>query len=282
MSSDDTYAMFQCGGTAMAHRQMDNLHFTIYKRGFQALDTGNRIPLASITHYRDYQWQTVANNALLIRMPDDMTNKVFDYSHPGYRGRNVNYGGQNDKEGSKITAFAVHDALSCVAGDATGSYSPKRVSLVARQFIHSYPGLFVVFDRGVSKQPSFRKDWVLHFAQRPRLLDRQGFTSQIARGRLVGRTLLPEQVRTRVVEGSGRDEAHEFPLSEATWNRFDREAKLAQGKWRIDVSPTQARAATSTRIQATMTKRFLRANGPAYQCPPPCETSSRWALVVAP
>ncbi len=258
----DTYAMFQAGGTAMAHRQYDNLHFTIYKHGFQALDTGNRSPHADVTHFVDYQYQTVSNNALLIHMPGEKFPVGGRYSAAGYKGTRENYGGQDDVEGSEIVSFMSNAHFTYAAADATASYSSRKASLVTRQFIHFYPDLFVLFDRITSTRAAYRKDWVLHMAERPILLAGQAFRAGNGEGRIAGRTLLPIDARARVVEGFRWDEGREFPLGASAWRRFDDEARRAQGRWRIDVSPARG-ATTDTFLH------LLEVGGPDLESLPP-------------
>ncbi len=66
---DATYALFACGGISGNHRHYDATHFTVYKQGFLALDTGTR--RGNTDNLQNYYAQTVAHNCVLIKMPDE-------------------------------------------------------------------------------------------------------------------------------------------------------------------------------------------------------------------
>ena len=66
---DDTYCLFACGGILGQHRHFDATHFTIYHRGFLALDTGTRT--GNTDNLQNYYAQTVAHNCIQIKMPGE-------------------------------------------------------------------------------------------------------------------------------------------------------------------------------------------------------------------
>ncbi|MDP6778008.1 MAG: heparinase II/III family protein, partial [Candidatus Latescibacteria bacterium] len=66
---DDTYALFACDGSLRSHRHYDATHFTIYRSGHLALDTGTR--QGNTDNLQNYFAQTVAHNCILIKMPGE-------------------------------------------------------------------------------------------------------------------------------------------------------------------------------------------------------------------
>ncbi|VGO19112.1 heparinase II/III domain-containing protein [Pontiella sulfatireligans] len=230
-ATNGTYAMFQCGGKMIAHRHADNLHFTLYKNGFQALDSGNRPRYSDGDHSKYYYQQSVAHNVVLIHGDGDKKR--------GNRNDSF-YGGQifNQRLNSEVKSFLSNEDFAYIAGDATGSYSSNHVNEVTRQFFHIYPDLFLVFDRIESKKAAFRKDWLLHFADEPLVLPDNSFVSANGSGRLLGKTLLPKNVKTKIVNGFKWDEDTEFPIH--YWDKFSAAEQANQGKWRVEVTPGKA------------------------------------------
>ncbi|VGO19085.1 heparinase II/III domain-containing protein [Pontiella sulfatireligans] len=172
-----TYALFQCGGEMFAHRHMDNLHFTLYKEGFQALDSGNRTKFSNTAHWFGHTRKSVAHNVVL----------VHDPLNPG------EYGGQlaDKRLAATLKSFVWNDHFSYMAGDATDCYVSNSVEEVSRQFLHIYPSLFLVFDRVEAGDAGFRKDWLLHFGHPPTVsADDNSFSGWNGGGRLYGKTLV--------------------------------------------------------------------------------------------
>ncbi|VGO19107.1 putative Ig domain-containing protein [Pontiella sulfatireligans] len=224
-ASNGTYAMFMCGGEMTAHRHRDSLHFTLYKEGFQALDSGNRPGYSDTYHWTRYAQRSVAHNMVLV--------------HTLPSGNE--YGGQlaGTHGDSTLESFVWNDNFSYMAGNGTDCYDSNRVNEVSRQFLHIYPSLFLVFDRVEADEASFRKDWLLHFGQPPTVsTDDNSFSGWNGGGRLYGKTLLPAAVDTTIIEGFKRNDATEYPLLD--WDGLTDAQKAVQGKWRIDVTPKVA------------------------------------------
>lgn len=80
-TKEDTYALFTADGTVTSHRHYDNNHFTIYKKGFVAMDTGTR-PEPGI-HLSHYYSRTVAHNCITIRMPGETMPSYWGNPAPG-------------------------------------------------------------------------------------------------------------------------------------------------------------------------------------------------------
>ncbi len=249
---EDTYLMFACGGILRQHRHYDALHFTLYRRGFLALDSGTRYREdANGEHLANYYAQTVAHNCVLIHQPNEPPARYWGGSVE------ANHGGQHSQLGSEVVAFETNDDFAYVAGDGTASYLHgneelgEKVELVTRQMVFVPPNLFVVFDRVTSTDPAYRKEWLLHTAHRPnlpaeretedgRILGADGarwFTAEHDEGRMLCRTLLPADAQIELVGGPGR----EFEAAGRNWDidtgDLSEDALAMMGQWRVEVSP---------------------------------------------
>ncbi len=243
---DDTYALFACGGITGNHRHYDATHFTIYKKGFLALDTGTRA--GNPDNLQNYYAQTIAHNCLLIKMPGEppspyWNGEVFQQA-----------GGQNKQVGAQVVAFETGPEFTYVAGDATPQYNAEKCALMVRQFVFVPPDHFVVFDRAVSTQAEFSKTWLLHHSNEP-TLEGNTWHSDQDRGRIFCRTLLPADAVLEKVGGPGREflvEGVNYPVdqgpSEYIIKRGDatravkyEEVPELMGRWRMQVRPGAAR-----------------------------------------
>lgn len=241
VTPEDTYALFTCGGDGLTHAHLDALSFTIYKHGFQAMDTGNRPPRADDNHWA-YATSTAAHNSLLIHMPDEPTppgNWVMKMG--SYTGPQRNFGGQAETSGSRVVAFETNEHYAYVAGDATRTYREDKVHLVSRQFLFLPPDVFVVYDRIVPVKASYKTEWLLHTATAPQRLPGSTDTFQAThqQGRIVVQTLLPHDSSAEVREGFQWSDGTTMPI--AAWDTLSPEVQLMQGKWTLGVSSDKAR-----------------------------------------
>jgi len=240
MGPQDTYLMFRCGGFLQQHCHYDNLHFALYHKGFLALDTGTRHREREIVaHMKNYYSQTVAHNCVLIHQPDEPI-----APHWGVKGQ-ANYGGQHRVGDSQLVAFETNDDYTYVAGDATVCYQhsqqdvPVKCDLVTRQIVYLMPNHLVIFDRVSATDASYRKDWLLHTVNEP---DIQGDTVRAdhRQGRMLCRTLLPQDARLTKVGGPGK----EFWAAGRNWpikaDGLKPEQTELMGSWRIEVTPAVA------------------------------------------
>lgn len=239
---EDTYALFACGGISGQHRHYDANHFTIYRQGFLALDSGTR--RGNTDGLQNYYGQTIAHNCILIKMPGEAPSPywngtVYDQA-----------GGQNKLVGSKVIAFETGPYYSYVAGDATPVYHEDKCEMAVRQFIFLPPDHFVVFDRVVSTEAEYTKTWLLHHANQP-VFDGNTWYSDQDRGRLFCRTLLPADARLEPVGGPGKEflvEGVNYSLTSgpAAWAAEEgahvatldyEEVPELMGRWRVEVRP---------------------------------------------
>ena len=247
--ADDTYALFVSGGRTSYHKHFDNNHFTIYKKGYRALDTGTRPEPG--WHLSHYYARTVAHNCVTIRMPDERM--------PGYWGGGAstenkfepipNDGGQSSTLGSVLKEMHTTDDYVYLASDATKSYNSKKASLVVREFIYFYPDLFVVFDRVTATDKNYPKTWLIHTINEPAMKGDREFSETSDGGKMICRTLYPANAMLTKIGGSGKDfwsDGRNWPLPKLTPQEYGYNMNLPPanhpqlGHWRMEVSPQTA------------------------------------------
>ena len=236
---DDTYVLFTAGGLLRQHKHYDNNNFTIFKKGFLALDTGSRPEPGQ--HLFQYYARTVAHNCILIHMPGEELPKYWGNNAPGETDYPPsNDGGQNAQLGSVVPAFETGPDMSYAASDATPCYNPEKCELALRQLVFLPPDHLVVFDRVTSTHAEYGKAWLLHTAREP-AVDGMVFHADQEEGRLFCRTLLPEDATLTKIGGPGRQfwaDGRNWPIPPG-WRAPDTTELL--GQWRIEVSPGDQR-----------------------------------------
>jgi len=236
---DDTYALLTVNGILRQHKHYDNNNFTIFKKGFLALDTGTRPEPGQ--HLFQYFSHTVAHNCILIHMPGEKIPGYWGSRAPGEEDTGpVNDGGQNSQLGSEVAAFETSQYFTYVAGDATPCYNSEKCKLALRQFVFIPPDHFVVFDRVTSTKPDYKKSWLLHTAREPKV-EGMMFQADHEEGRIMCRTMLPEDAVLTKIGGPGKQfwaDGRNWPLPEG-YRIPDTNEFL--GQWRMEVEPGQAR-----------------------------------------
>ncbi len=243
---EDTYALFACGGRLSQHRHLDATHFTIYHKGFLALDSGTRE--GNTDNLQNYFAQTEAHNCVMIKMPGEPPVPYWNGEVFG------NGGGQYESLGSRVIAFETSPHFAYAAGDATSVYRKEKCSLAVRQFIFIPPRHFAVFDRVTSTQAQYVKRWLLHHANKPEPVGERTWRSDQESGRLFCRTLLPADASIEIIGGPGKEFIadgvnypidagpsaerirNEFPVGKRTYA----EVPELMGRWRVEVRPGTA------------------------------------------
>jgi heparin/heparan-sulfate lyase len=244
---DDTYALFSQGGGAVGRRHdFDATHFSIYKNGYLALDTGARFALP---HSPNYRHQTVAHNCVLIHMPGER--------FPGSATGPViaNTAGQNRwPQEARVLAFETDRLYAYTATDATPVYHADKCGQMVRQFIYLPPDHFVVFDRVTAKRAEYAKTWLLHTANEPAIADKE-LRAEQDRGRIFCRTLYPLDAVLERIGGPGKEfwadgrnwaivDRFQAPGGGDWWKHYghgNTEPPEAMGRWRVEVKPGAAR-----------------------------------------
>jgi heparin/heparan-sulfate lyase len=111
---------------------------------------------------------------------------------------------------------------------------------VLRQFVFVPPDHFVIFDRVTSTKPDYKKVWLLHTAREPRVDDLM-FQAEQGEGRIMCRTMLPEDAVLTKIGGTGKQfwaDGRNWPLPEG-YRTSDTTELL--GQWRMEVSPGSAK-----------------------------------------
>jgi len=234
---ESTWIEFDCGPYFAKHQHLDQNQFTIYHRGYLAIDSGADYTDTESPHYLNYYRRTVAHNSVLVYDPSER----FFWSDNLWAA--VNDGGQRmdssrywntirSREdwnrtrdlwdlGTMRVVDYVPGQYHYALGDASRAYSPKKLRTLTRELVY-IPGrnLLFVFDRVVSTNPSFLKAWLLHGVNQPSIDQESGnapagaqefrqaktFRFSEGQGELLAHCLLPKE---RVVTRRGGS-GHEF------------------------------------------------------------------------
>ena len=253
------------------HQHLDAGAVQIFHKGALAIDSGLYSGSGGqygSTHCTNYYWRTVAHNSLLIHDPNEDFSSKRDFGNdggqrlPNGRGEpktlEVLLKPENGYHTGEVLAHgfgpdARQPDYTLLQGDITAAYSAKAKQVV-RSFVFlnlrnpQAPAAMVVFDRVVSADPSFRKFWLLHSLEEPRLdgttavVDR---TENGERGRLVLWALLPDAVDLAMekVGGAGKEYwvfGRNF-ANDPEPGRRER-SSMETGAWRIEISPKKPAA----------------------------------------
>ena len=213
-ADDATYFFFKASDRFTAHQHLDVGHFVIYKHAELIGDGGHYDSFGS-AHDVNYHLRTVAHNTILVRDPAE--------TWPGIRAGRVtgNDGGQHHNwphhngavtdpqdwrknkklyDIAEIITFEDKGTYLYVAADCTRAYSPKKLDYFTRQIVFLRPGTFVVFDRVRSKDPAFKKTFLLQAMTTPTRRGKHLVVTN-GQGRLFIQTLLPAAGVVRLVSG---------------------------------------------------------------------------------
>ena len=236
-----THCLFIGGSTRAGHKHYDENHFTIYKQGYLALDSGTRSASGQmdeagllLRHVRGYYMRSVAHNCILIQMQDETDFpllRALDKQHWS------NDGGMNTPVGSKILAFETNRHFTYVASDATACYSSGKCAEAVRQFVFLMPDIFVVFDRVTTQRADQQTSWLFHSQNEPAIRDNV-VTAVEDTGTVACRTLLPSPCRLGSVGGAGQEflvdgRTHALPAERAS----EPGRGVLYGQWRVEVRP---------------------------------------------
>tara|TARA_R110001592_G_scaffold363328_1_gene684166 strand:- start:42275 stop:44587 length:2313 start_codon:yes stop_codon:yes gene_type:complete len=253
------------------HQHHDAGSFQIYYKGPLALDSGIYQGSSggyNSPHNKNYFKRTIAHNSLLIYDPNEK------FAAIGYGGKDkssfvANDGGQRlpgngwnppqhledllnkDYKTGEVLAndFGNNNITpdySYLKGDITEAYNDK-VKEVKRSFtflnLHNdkTPAAFIVFDKIVSKDKSFKKFWLLHSIEEPKI---ENNTFEVSRtlngdsGKLVTSTLLPtaDDLEISKIGGKGKEF---WVFGENYPNEPTKRPDVAneRGAWRVEIAP---------------------------------------------
>lgn len=238
------------------HSHNDWGSFQIYYKGNLAIDSGNYQGQQGdygSSHDFNYNKRTIAHNGMLVYNPDEEL-KYPQYSNDG--GQYFRHNGYTLEQYKEVGNVATTKGLyigpnemtpefSYVKTDLTKSYTEKvadykRSMVFMDLFDDDYPAAFVVFDKIDSSNKDFKKTWLLHSVEEPNV---EGNTTTISRtengfdGKLVNKTMLPENFEIKKVGGEGYEayvNGTNYPMDDFSGNDSE------QGAWRIELSPYTA------------------------------------------
>ncbi|WPP50288.1 heparinase II/III domain-containing protein [Catalinimonas niigatensis] len=256
------------------HQHKDFGTFQIYYKGNLTGDTGlyqdgSDSDYNSI-HWRNYYRSTIAHNGLLIYDPNEkysggtMSNTQVDGGARWPLNNNVNPRSLNElidpRNGYQYGKIIAHEfgpesfkpEFSYISGDITWGYNysngvnTNRAKQVTRSMVTfntddaKYPCIFVVFDKVISTNSSFKKSFLLHSMYEPSV---SGNKSTILRkdnlnGKLVSYTLLPDNSEISKIGGAGQEyliQGKNYSGGTVT-NR-----QVEEFSWRVEISPSVKR-----------------------------------------
>ena len=220
---DSTWIEFDCGPYFAKHQHLDQNQFTIYRKGYLAIDSGADYTEIESPHYLNYYRRTVAHNSMLVYDPRETffwgDNTLPAANDGGQRMDSVRYWNtvQNRADFEQTRDVwnlgemrhidyepgHYHYAL----GDATGAYSPHKLKRFTRELVYTPDaGMLYVFDRVVSTDPSFHKAWLLHGVNQPQISGEgtpAAFQFNDGGGELLVHSLLPREPVVTLRGGPG-------------------------------------------------------------------------------
>ncbi len=253
------------------HQHLDAGAFQIYYKGALAVDSGlyqgGSSGAYGSPHCLNYYWRTIAHNSLLVYDPNE------DFGRRGYgndggqrlpngrseaRNLDVLLAPQNGYRTGKVLARGFGPDpqtpdFTWLQGDLTDAYG-KKVRQVTRSFVFlnlrnaRVPAAMVVLDRVVSVNPSFRKYWLLHTLEEPRMESASAVvdcTQHSSNGRLTLDVLLPPSPNADLNKMGGPGKEYRVfgqnYANDVDSRRLER-SSMETGAWRIELSPETAAA----------------------------------------
>ncbi len=237
-TENDTHAAIKAGAQFTQHQHYDENSFILYKKGFQALDSGTR---GSAKHHKVYYPQSVAHNTILIRAENEpLPGYWYPRNAPAITEKVFNDGGQSRMGVARPLGFEKSAYHAVTAGDATRCYAPEKCREAVRQFVYVAPDYFVIYDRVTSVKPDQTKSFLLHTQNEPVELAPGLWRGEAGGGALFLRTLLPENGKAEVIGGPGR----EFWSNGRNWEIRNHEQAFSKpnwlGRYRLELSPADA------------------------------------------
>jgi hypothetical protein len=179
---DATYLFFKCGDRFTAHQHLDVGTFTIFKETPLVMPGGFYDNTWNDSHCLNYYTRSIGANTMLIFDPSEKFPDGIRAGGPAANDGGQDYpkdktgwgqnGGSHDVEMFKANSETTHiaellayddqGAFLYTAGDCTKAYSSKKLDFFTRQIVYIRPNTFVIFDRVQSKNPNFKKTFLLH------------------------------------------------------------------------------------------------------------------------
>lgn len=236
--------------------------FQLYYKGPLTMSSGKYIGTGwGKDHWENYYTRSISANCVTVYDPTE----IFTYGPTGQVQAEANDGGQKmteykfsldknmadanlvtETEASFIGPNEYTPAFSYIKGDLTNAYSSnkmesyKRAMVFMDTFNQEFPGVMIVFDRVVSKDANFEKNWLLQAVAEPVVEGNKITiinTDDGCNGKLVNTTLYPQSVEINTVGDIGTfiSDGQEWPME------YDEKMSDAYiSGFRCEVSPTTA------------------------------------------
>ena len=233
---DSTWIEFDCGAYFSKHQHLSQNHFSIYHRGYLAIDSGADYTDTESPHYLNYYRRTVAHNSILVYDPREKcfwSDNIVDAANDGGQRmdsarfwntvRSVD-DWEHTRDLWSLGSMRIVDyqpgLYHYALGDATNAYSSAKLKCFTRELLYiPSSNVLLVFDRVVSTSPDFRKVWLLHGVNEPvfsgagqagshgatNFPDADEFRFNEAEGELLVHCLLPEKRSVTKRGGPGNE-----------------------------------------------------------------------------
>jgi hypothetical protein len=261
-SPEATYVTFKAGDNYWSHSHLDQGAFTVDKLRPLAIDSGIYAEAGS-DHHMNYAYQTVAHNTVTVTDPRDTVpapgkDRPRAIANDGGQRRvgsgwGVEAGPLDRREWDakrdiyhtgRIERLFEQDGITVAIADVTPAYTnrlsgrgtfshrTRRVERFWRTLAYDRADdVIVVFDQVVATEAGFRKRWLLHSVQAPRVTA-EGF--ELAGG-LTAKVLLPRDALIHPLGGAG----FEFFVDQQ--NYPEKATRAEAGAWRVEVIPAASR-----------------------------------------
>lgn len=213
---NSTWIEFTAGPYLAKHQHLDQNAFTIFHRGYLAIDSAADYTETESPNYLNYYRRSIAHNTMLVYKPGE----------PFFWAENLwpaaNDGGQRmDSSRYWNTIRSVSDweqtrdlwdlarmdetdyvpnEFQYAKGDATHAYSSSKLDLFTRELVY-LPRInsLIIFDHVRSTDPTYKKVWLLHGVNEPQV-DAAGSGHDVGHGG----TLYPNASTFTFEDGDGR------------------------------------------------------------------------------
>jgi hypothetical protein len=223
---ESTWIAFNAGPYVAKHQHLDQNQFTIYHKGYLAIDSGADYTDIESPHYLNYYRRTVAHNTMLVYQPGEhffWAENLWPAANDGgqrmdsSRYWNTIRSREDWRKTRDLWDLARLEATDYLPGEfhyargnATRAYHSSKLQLFTRELLYTpRDNVLVVFDRVRSTDPAYKKVWLLHGVNEPRVAateqgkdighggtayrEARQFTFEDGGGRLRVHALLPRQ-----------------------------------------------------------------------------------------
>jgi hypothetical protein len=219
-----THVFFKAGDYFDNHGHFDQGSFTIYRRGWLALDSG-AYGKFDAPHRLEYARKSVAHNVIVFGKDDSGGQRIVnrqdfqDLADWEKKKRSLAL------ESADVIGWETGDGWAWVAADLRAAYDPKVVGSFVRELVWLDSGALVVHDRCAAKT---LPRWLLHTTPEPEI-EGLAFAAALDATALRGWTLLPEKSEPKKIGPGCLVDGRDFPP--------DSSAPYAvPGAWRVEVA----------------------------------------------